>query len=194
MKRILLTIALATLVLPATALAKGPSEASLDGPGLGKPITFTGTEEPGTPLGDLTAQAGFFPAAFEQQPDPMLAGRPKGNLGPKYTIAYTVPGPEGEVFHIRQGVYPYAKPWAVTYMAPGQELFRIPNGTRGGWYESPALKETLIRAGLPKVAPAPASSSAGFLSGRVGAVVGAVILLAAAGWFLVRRRPSTFGA
>ena len=125
----------------------------------------------------------------------MLPGRPKGDLGPKYTIAYTVPGPEGDVFHIRQDVYPYAKPWAITYMAPGQDLFLNPGGTRGGWYESPALKETLIRAGLPKVAPAPASSSAGFLStGWVGALVGAAILLAAGVWFLLRRRPRPSGA
>ena len=53
----------------------------------------------------------------------MLSSRPKGDLGPKYTIAYTVPGGEGETFQIKQNAYPYAKPHPVTFMEPGQKIF-----------------------------------------------------------------------
>jgi len=188
MKRLLVLASLVALALPATAIAKGPSEASLTGPGINKSVRFTGTEEPGSTLGDLTQDAGFFPAVFEQQPDPMLPDRPKGDLGPKYTIDYTVPGPEGATFHIKQDAYPYAKPHPVTYLAPGQKVFD--SSTRGGWYvdELDVLRD---RLGLPKTAPAARpSDSAGFLStGRLGAI-GIVLLLGAAIWFFMRRRPS----
>ena len=44
---------------------------------------------------DLAEAAGFFPAAFGQTPDPMTSTRPKGDLGPKYSIDYAVPGGDG---------------------------------------------------------------------------------------------------
>src|SRR6266513_1613865 len=140
MKRILFLLAIAALALPATALAKGPSEAKITGPGLGKAITVTGPESEGSPLMTFAEQAGFFPAAFSQQPNPMLPGRPKGNLGPKYRIAYKVPGPESDQFQISQDLYPYASPSAVSYMPAGQKIFD--STTHGGWYESPLLKAT----------------------------------------------------
>jgi hypothetical protein len=189
MKRISFLFAIAALALPAIALAKGPSEARIDGPGLGKAITITGTEEPGSPLMTFAEEAGFFPAAFSQEPNPMLPGRPKGNLGPKYTIDYTVPGPEGESFAINQDLYPYAKPYAVTYMPSGQELFRIPDGTQGGWYESPNLKRTLVAAGVPATPVSATSKSSSFFStGRLGAVAGGAALLIAIGSVILARR------
>ena len=83
MKRLLFILALVALALPATALAKGPSEAKITGPGLAKAITITGTETEGSPLMDLAEAAGFFPAAFGQTPNPMTSTAPKGNLGAK---------------------------------------------------------------------------------------------------------------
>jgi len=81
------------LLLPAAAAAKGPSAASISGGPLAKTITISGNgETEQTPLGRLTMEAGFFPAAFGQSPDPMLPSRPKGNLGPRLTIHYVVPG------------------------------------------------------------------------------------------------------
>jgi hypothetical protein len=188
MKRISFLLAIAALALPATALAKGPSEARIDGPGLGKAITITGPEQEGSPLMTFAEEAGFFPAAFSQEPNPMLPGRPNGNLGPKFRIDYTVPGPEGESFAIKQDLYPYAKPSAVTYMPPGQELFRMPGGTRGGWYQSPLLKETLVSAGLPARPTAASNSSSFFSTGRLGTLAGGAALLIAFGSVLVRRR------
>ena len=189
MKRILFLLAIAALALPATALAKGPSEAKITGPGLGKAITVTGPESEGSPLMTFAEQAGFFPAAFGQEPNPMLPGRPKGDLGPKYRIAYKVPGPESDQFQIRQDLYPYASPSGVTYMPPGQKIFG--STTHGGWYESPLLKDTLVAAGLPRSAPAAtagSSNSAGFFStGRLGVLV-LVLFLAGAASMAMRRR------
>jgi hypothetical protein len=195
MKRILLFLAVAALALPAAAVAKGPSEARIDGPGLDKAITITGAEEPGSPLMSFAESAGFFPAAFGQQPDPMLPSRPQGALGPKFTIDYTVPGPDGETYEIAQDLYPYAKPSAVTYMPPGQKIFY--GTTRGGWFESALLKQTLVKAGLPATPSATAGNSSSFASGgRLGAIAGGAALLIAIGSVIFmrrRERPSPAG-
>src|SRR5918912_3294464 len=98
MTRLILLLAVAALAVPAAAAAKGPSAATVSGPGDGGGISFGGgggggDPAAGTPLGNLTMAAGFFPGVFDQTPDPMQPSRPKGALGPKYTITYTVPGP-----------------------------------------------------------------------------------------------------
>jgi hypothetical protein len=187
MKPVLLLLAALALGAPAAALAKGPSAASIDGPGTGGGIDVTGNLAPGSPLLELSERAGFFSAAFRQTPDAMHDSRPRGDLGPMYEITYTVPGPEGETFVLRQDVYPYATPSPVTYMEPGQKVYRIK--TRGGWFVAGAgLKETLVSAGLPRIAPSDSSSDGSFLTkGLLGALAAAVVL-AAAGVFLVRRR------
>jgi hypothetical protein len=192
MKRIILLAAIAALALPATALGKGPSGASIEGPGTGGGIKISGDgESGGTPLGDLTQYGGFFAASFGQEPDPLLQGRPKGDLGPKYTITYTVPGPNNELDKLKQDIYPYAEGGPVTYMKPGQKFFGTEE-TRGGWFKAaPLLKETLVEAGLPKVAP---TGSAGgddsfFSAGLASAMAGTLVLLLAATMiFVVRRR------
>ena len=173
MKRLLFLLTAAALVLPAAASAKGPSEATITGPGLGKSITFSGTETTGSPIMDLVDAAGFFPAAFGQEPDPMIA-RPKGDLGPKYEITYEVPTGSDSSSRIHQDLYPYAaKPYALTYTKPGQPIFDMQ--TTGGWWTDQRLKGVLVAAGLPKTAPAAkarTSNSAGFFSnGKIGAFV-----------------------
>jgi len=173
MKRLLFLLAVAGLALPAAALAKGPSEARITGPGLGRAIKISGTESDGSPIMNLADAAGFFPAAFGQDPNPMIA-RPKGDLGPKYVITYKVPGGNSNDFTIRQDLYPYAaRPYALTYTKPGQPIFGMQ--AKGGWWTDQRLKSVLVAAGLPRTAPAAnvkTSSSAGFLSdGKIGAFV-----------------------
>jgi LPXTG-motif cell wall-anchored protein len=173
------------LVVPATAAAKGPSQASVSGGGLAKPINIGGNgEQEGTPLGNLTMQAGFFPAAFGQSPDPMLKGRPQGKLGPRFTIHYVVPGPDNKTFRIVQDAYPYAEGGAVTYMKPNQPIFGM--ATIGGWFRAYGLKQTLVHQGLP-AQPAGSSSGSNFaLVAGIG--IPGALALAGAGLFLRRRR------
>ena len=184
---ILLAALSVALLIPAAALAKGPSAASISGPGLGNAHAIKGDgETQGTALGQLTLNVGFFPAAFGQQPNPMLPGRPSGKLGPKYTVRYLVPGPSSTVFHITQDVYPYAAGGAVSYMKPGQKIFDF--ATRGGWFRGGiALKQTLVQDGLPARAPR-ATSSSRSMALFVGAPV--VLLLAGGAAFFARRRRS----
>ena len=150
-----LVLLLAALVLPTAALAKGAESATLNGPGLEKTgILIKGNGEPGsgTPLGQLADEAGFFAAVFGQSPDPLLKTQPKGDLGPKYTMRWVLPGPTGKST-IMQTIYPYAKPGPLTYVKPGQTFFDGQK-TLGGWFQSPAvLKETLVSTGLPATAP-----------------------------------------
>jgi hypothetical protein len=152
---VLALAAAAALALAPAALAKGPTKATLSGPGLASPLTWNSVGDPsgGTSFGTLVEAAGFFPAVFSQVPDPMQDERPAGDLGPRYTLAYVVPGPSGSDARIRQDVYPYAKPSPVTYTAPGQPFFDSSH-TRGGWFVAgAALKQTLVEAGLPSTPP-----------------------------------------
>jgi LPXTG-motif cell wall-anchored protein len=185
MRRFAFVFLLAAVLAPA-ALAKGPSAASVTGPGLGKAVSVKGTEGSGA-LGDLTRYSGFFPAAFGQQPDPMLHGRPAGKLGPRFTIRYLVPGGGEERFRIRQDLYLYANGGALTYTRPGQRIFDM--HTRGGWYRGgAALKQTLVRAGLPRTAPRSDSGSNSNLAVLLGIGAPGAALIAGAAVFLARRR------
>ena len=170
--------ALAASVATTPAAAKGPSEASLSGPGLDRSLPVRGDSEsgPGTPLGSLAEFSGFFPQVFRRFPDPTTRTRPPGDLGPRYTVAYRVPGPSG-VSTIVQDVYPYAKPQPVTHMRAGQPFWNGTNLTYGGWLVSSAeLKEVLVKAGLPESPPSPGVSFPWAWTGA-GAGIAAVFVL-----------------
>jgi hypothetical protein len=194
---LLLGAGLALVLLPAPALAKGPIEASIDGPGIGAPLEVGDVENWGEegalaarqPIMQLAEAAGFFPAVFAQVPDPMLPHRPKGDLGRRYVITWIVPGPDNEADRIVQDLYPYATPNPVTYMAPGQRLFGT-QATRGGWFAAaPPLRSLLVEAGLPRTQPTGHADSA-FAWALVGALaVGAALALGTLAIVVIRRRP-----
>ena len=157
MKRHVLALAAAALaaaLIPTAALAKGASEATITGPGLGDGITLAGEGQPGgMTLMRLAESAGFFPSVFVTTPNPMLAKRPDGSLGPRYRITYTMPGPNGAVSELEQDVYPYATPNALSYTKPGQSYWDGQK-TVGGWYVGAAtLKQRLVAVGLPQTPP-----------------------------------------
>jgi len=147
---LVLTFAAAALALPAAATAKGPDYALLTGPGIDGSIRIDGDGEagPATPLGALVAYGGYATQMFGHHPkDPTSSVRPRGQLGPRYHILYSVPTPDGRR-SIDAAVYPDAIPRAVTYMKPGQTIL---HGmlTHGGWYVArPGLRRVLVEAGL----------------------------------------------
>jgi hypothetical protein len=178
-------VTLAGLAVTAPALAKGPSAASLTGPGLDRALPVKGEGEMGvgTPLGSLVQLGGFFPQMFAEVPDPTTSVRPTADLGPRYRVVYRVPGPNGNSMVI-QDVYPYAKT-PVTYMRSGQGFWGSER-THGGWFVSgPGLKVTLVGIGLPKSAPPPPASGGSFPWVWLGAGVLAVLVLLA---LVLRRR------
>lgn len=167
----------AALAVTAPALAKGPSTASLTGPGLDRalPVKGQGEAGPGTPLGSLVQYGGFFPQAFGQEPNPLTRTRPAGDLGPRYRVTYRVPGPD-RTSTLVQDVYPYAKPRPVTYMRAGQQFWGSER-TQGGWYVTEGgVKEALVKAGLP-TAPPPEPGSGSLPWAWTGAGIVAFVLL-----------------
>src|SRR2546423_1339285 len=152
MKRYVLIAAALALTLPGAALAKGASSATVSGPGLNGTIPGVGEGDDGTPLGALSAYGGYFAQMFGQSPDPTTRTQPKGELGPRYVVRYTVPGPGGDSF-VTQDVYPYAQPVPVTYMRPDQ-VFWDGQKTNGGWMVADArVKDAFVKSGLPSSPP-----------------------------------------
>jgi hypothetical protein len=153
MKRLIVAlVTLGALVVAGTAAAKGPSEARITGPGLNSALTIKGVGEgdTSTDLGLLVNDAGFFPQTFGQSPTPLLRAQPQ-NLGPRYTVTYTVPGPTTST--LEQELYPYASGGPASFMRPGQKFWDTQT-TVGGWYRgTPQLTAMLIRAGLPASPP-----------------------------------------
>ena len=145
-----LTVALLAAFAPVSVYAKGASEATIEGPGLDRPITMTGEGQVGgEALMRIAEEAGFFAAVFGQSPDPMLKSRPAGPLGPRYRVTYLMPGPNNELDAIVQEIYPFAAPDPVTYTKPGQRFWTTEQ-TRGGWFiATSTLTQDLIVAGVP---------------------------------------------
>ena len=96
-----------------------------------------------------------------------------------------MPGPGGDSF-VTQDVYPYAKPFPVTYMKPGQP-FWDGQKTSGGWLVADArVKAALVAAGLPTAVPSGGGIDwTPWISGATSIAL-ALGLLALA---LLRRRP-----
>ena len=205
MKRLVLlafATSLVALLVPAGTLAKGASEATITGPGLGEGITLPGEGQTGgEQLMQIAEHAGFFAVVFGASapgsPTPTPAARPEGTLGPHYVIEYTMPGPNNELDVIRQDLYPYAELDAyaesapVTYVEPGQRFWSTEKTVGGWWIANPSLKGALVAAGLPQTAPTTGDPSDGtpWVLVVTVALAGAVAALAVLG-VLSRRRSS----
>jgi hypothetical protein len=189
--RIGIALVALALALPAAALAKGPTDATITGPGLSEPLKLGGERAlaPGEPLEALMSRGGFFQVAWGGSPRRILDRSPTAGLGPKYEVVYVVPGPSGQTDLIRQDLYPYAEGGELTYTPPGQRFFGT-RKTHGGWFRATAgLTEALVEAGLPteaavarSAAPPPADGGAppgwpAALLAVVGLVVAATLLL-----------------
>jgi hypothetical protein len=195
------------LLWASPAMAKGPDQATITGPGLAEPIVVSGDGEPGSgyELSELADGSGFFVALFEPANPRLLSEAPDGPLGAKFEITFRVPfGTEG-ASTLRQELYPQAAGGPVTYTEAGQAVFgRI---TGEGWYRTPSSYSDLLeRLGVPTAAggdsapeqvaaPEPASPAPPTTSVRpivlaiiaaAGAVLAGVVL---AWWWLRAKRP-----
>lgn len=152
----------AAITLATPALAKGPSQARITGPGLVRAIVVSGQGEPGQQgaLAVLAGQTGLFSVLFGadavaglEAPAPLRTPPPRSSLGPRYTVRYTVPGiaPQpGEQFgQIRQYLYPDAVGGPVIYTPPGQDGFGQPLQVTGWLRGGPPLTRTLAQLGVP---------------------------------------------
>jgi hypothetical protein len=215
--RVLAVAALAALLLaiPTAAQAKGATSATISGGGPGGlpggPITLKGNGEPGssTDLGMLAEGSGLYTVVFDSGTNAILPAAPTDRLGPRYTITWTFPDPEGgKDRKVVQHVYPYAAGGPVTFMPAGQPVLDMT--TRGGWYQGfDGFRAQLIELGLPNrkpltpatkpaaPTPAPASpqptpaatpSSPAPAWPRLAAVAAIFLVLAAGAAYTLRRR------
>lgn len=192
----LAVIVLVALALPGAAFAKGPSKALIAGPGI-TTIRISGAEGGSTPYWRFVEAAGWFEAAWG--PSRLPQTPPQGDLGPKYTITWIVPSSS----RLNQDVYPYAKPYPLTSMAPGQKIWGTP--VKGGWFAGGAkLEKALLRIGVPAkppaaraTAPTPtpaATSSSHFRNGALAGIAAVAALLVLAGGATSLRRRSSGAA
>jgi hypothetical protein len=210
--RVLAVLALAVLLLtvPSVAQAKGATSATIDGGGPGGmpggPITLGGAGEPGsgTDLGTLADGAGLFAFLFGTDFGAVLEAAPTDRLGPRYTITWTMPDPQGGADHkLRQHLYPYAAGGPVTYMPPGQPA--LDAATTSGWFQGfDGLRQQLIALGLPNrdpLTPAPAAptptpttpASPPAAWPRIAAVLAGFLIFTGAATLALRRRPTSGG-
>jgi hypothetical protein len=188
------------------AMAKGPDQATITGPGLAEPIVVAGYGEPGSRdgLGELADGSGLFLVMFEPSNPRLVSEAPEGSLGPKFEISFRVPDATETGSTVRQDLYPQASGGPVTYTEAGQAVFGVT--TQGGWYRAPASFATLLeRLGVPLVdagqaqaepvvARAPGTPAEPTTPGLpiVAAIVASVVALAgiAFGWWRVSAKRS----
>jgi hypothetical protein len=123
---------------------------------------------------------------------------PAGALGPRYEVAFRVPGGAPTPDVVRQDLYPLASGGPVTYTPPDQT--ELAGHTTGGWYRAPdGFAALLTRIGIPgtqvaaatsaPASPAPASRAADRPDAApatlrkpawTGVLLGAVLLVAVA--------------
>lgn len=208
----------AVLALAAPALAKGPSQARITGPGLARAVVVSGNGEPGEPgrLASLAEQTGLFTVMFGAGAD--VSGAParlrtpptEASLGPRYQVVYTVPGvtprPGQQFGQVRQDIYPRAPGGPVIYTPRGQHGFGESLAVTGWLRGSPQLAHTLALVGIPPAgtqaaqqtrrpaAPHPAaayqagSRTPGWIIAPVAVIVAAA--LAGTALWLRHRRPA----
>jgi hypothetical protein len=143
----------AAVTLATPAFAKGPSQASITGPGLVRAVVVSGNGEPGEQgrLASLAEQTGLFTVMFGAgagisgaAPARLHSPPPQAALGPRYTLVYTVPGVTprpGQPFgRVRQDLYPGAAGGPLIYTPPGQQGFGGPLPVTGWLPGTPAAE------------------------------------------------------
>jgi hypothetical protein len=153
----------AAITLATPALAKGPSQARITGPGLAHAIIVSGNGEPGQAglLATLALQTRLFAVMFSPNaPTPrQVRTPPPTSLGPRYTIIYTVYGeftlPGKQSGQIRQDLYPRAAAGPLVFTPPRQPGGQVPFS---GWFRAGRrMPGTLARLG---VRPPPGTQAA----------------------------------
>ena len=195
----LIVISVVTVLLEASpAMAKGPSDGVITGPGLAEPIMLRepGAKTIGVDLANMIEESGFFEGVWGGDPD-RLRRPPPGDLGPRYTITYSMTMSRRLSGTITQFVFPYAEPLPITHI-PAKQRFWGSSETVGGWFVAGnRFRTTLIGLGLPAVRPS--SPTVGIDAVATAAsphggsiwpwlVVAVAVMVLAFAIFLMRRR------
>lgn len=144
-----LMLLLATTAAP--AVAKGPAEVAVAGPGVDRTLNHYTHSGLDVDLGSLSEAARIFDIYGAQRPQtgPDVA---EEALGARYVLTWDL-GEEDVVQH----AYPFAEGGAWVHLLPGQELFGEPMAH--GWSSAPALTEQLVGLGAVDEARASTGST-----------------------------------
>ena len=134
------------------AVAKGPTDVAVDGPGVDHRLSFTQSAA-GVDLGTLGEAARIYELWNGKN---LAAEQPltDDELGPRFVLTWTVSGMEWAVQH----AYPFAE--------GGAWVKFFPNDAKAGWATAPELTEQLVALGAapdspkPVLAPSDPSTSA----------------------------------
>ena len=159
------TVGFVVIAWASPAMAKGPDQVTISGPGLDKPIVVSGYGEPGSGgnVGELADGSGLFLVMFGSNgsDQKLLTQAPTAQLGPKFLLSYRVPDATEAGSTVRQDLYPQAAGGPLTYTEPGQAVFGTT--TSGGWYQTPpSFGRVLVHLGVSTNAvgqPQPASAA-----------------------------------
>jgi hypothetical protein len=135
-------LAIGVALVPTSADAKGAMEVTVTGPGLEAAIRITNSAD--VSANRIAQRSGLFrgPSAGA------LAGRPAGDLGPRYVATYAWLIGQDETTPLREELYPFADGGAVTHTPPGQKVGE--SSAPGGWYRAgPELTLLLVNVGVP---------------------------------------------
>jgi hypothetical protein len=179
----------------AAAVAKGPDQAVVSGPGLDHPVVV---RPPGSPtvvpdISSLIQSSGILNQLWCTTCRDLSPKQTAADLGPMYLVRYRVPSLiGGPTRWVEQHVYPFAHPRPLTFVAPGQRFWD--RRTVGGWYQAgPLLRTTLVDIGLPRSStaspPAVDTASATPVWFSVGLAAGGIAVVTAiiVGLFLLER-------
>jgi hypothetical protein len=190
---IVVLVALAGLLgaVPA-ALAKGPSAAVIEGPGLERPVRIESYEASGQLPGLSTLMEHTGGTVMFGSGTRLQADRPAVELGPRFAVTYLM---DTEVV-LRQELYPFADGGPYTFIPPGQKSIFVTSDMDSGWFRGPARLTAVMTAmgadSTAVVAAAPATpAAAGTNTGWwLGGSLTAVALVLAAGVVVTRRQRS----
>jgi hypothetical protein len=139
------------LISAAAAVAKGPDQAIVSGPGIEQPIAVRvpGSSTIGPDMASLIESSGIIEQLWCASCDDLSTKQPTGNLGPMYLVRYRVPAlTGGPTRWVEQHAYPFAQPRPLTFVAPAQPFWH--QRTVGGWYKAePRLQHILVGIGVP---------------------------------------------
>ncbi len=189
------------LISAAAALAKGPDQAIVSGPGIEQPIAVRvpGASTIGPDMASLVESSGIMDQLWCASCGHLSAKQLAGNLGPMYLVRYRVPAlTGGPTRWVEQRAYPFAQPRPLTFVAPGQPFWH--QRTVGGWYEAePRLQHILVGIGVPNGSTAttpwvdtasetPFWLSAGAIAAAIAVVIAIIVGLVVLGRPWVRAR------
>jgi hypothetical protein len=193
----------------AGAVAKGPDQAVVSGPGIDQQIVVRNPGAPtiGPDLAALIESSGIMNQLWCATCGDLSAKQPTGNLGPMYLVQYRVPSLiGGPTRWVEQRVYPFAHPRPLTFVPPGQRFWH--QRTVGDWYEgSSRLRTALVDIGVPRsstLAPpavdtvplAPNGVEVGVIAAGIAVVIAIIVGLALRwrGWARTRSAAHTHPA